>query len=362
MPGFRGSAVPWFGVPGSPCRGSETGTSEPPEPRNLETSKPRNQNLGTPEPGTSEPPRGIIDSDAPVHAGVISSRPARLASSALPLGIDRVFARQGSDAIFRHGVASGDPLRDRVVLWTRVTPGEPGATVDVDWMIARDARMTRMIARGRQRTSAERDYTIKIDAVTLDPGNTYYFRFASRGAMSPIGRTRTLPARPTRRVRLALASCANLPFGFFNVYARIAARLDLDAVAPPRRLPLRVREQPLPEPHRGRRPRARTRAVSRSRADHARRLSRALRAISRGSRSPGGASPASVDCRLGRPRDRQQRVERRRRQPQRGRRRLGGAQGCRVPGVARVDAGSRDRRAASSGCIVSLRWAISATC
>ena len=98
--------------------------------------------------------------------------------SALPLGIDRVFARQGSDAVFRHGVASGDPLRDRVVLWTRVTPGEPGATVDVDWMIARDSRMTRMIARGRQRTSAERDYTIKIDAVTLDPGSTYYFRFA----------------------------------------------------------------------------------------------------------------------------------------------------------------------------------------
>ena len=153
-----------------------------------------------------------------------------LGLSALPLGIERVFARQGSDAVFRHGVASGDPLRDRVVLWTRVTPGEPGATVDVDWMIARDSRMTRMIARGRQRTSAERDYTIKIDAVTLDPGSTYYFRFASRGAMSPIGRTRTLPARPTRHVRLALASCANLPFGFFNVYARIAARADLDAV------------------------------------------------------------------------------------------------------------------------------------
>jgi alkaline phosphatase D len=144
--------------------------------------------------------------------------------------MDRVFARQGSNAVFRHGVASGDPLRDRVILWTRVTPGEPGATVDVDWMIARDARMTRMIARGRQRTSADRDYTIKIDAVALDPGSTYYFRFASRGAMSPIGRTRTLPSRPTRHVRVALASCANLPFGFFNVYARIAARADLDAV------------------------------------------------------------------------------------------------------------------------------------
>ncbi len=154
-----------------------------------------------------------------------------VAIGSVPLmGIDRIFARQGSDAVFRHGVASGDPLRDRVVLWTRVTPGGPETTVDVEWMVARDARMSRVIASGSARTSAERDYTVKIDAVTLDPGSTYYYRFAARGARSPIGRTRTLPARPTRRVRLALASCANLPYGFFNVYGRIAARADLDAV------------------------------------------------------------------------------------------------------------------------------------
>jgi alkaline phosphatase D len=146
------------------------------------------------------------------------------------LGIDRVFARQGSDAVFRHGVASGDPLRDRVVLWTRVTPGAPDTTVDVEWMVARDARMSRAIAGGSLRTTADRDYTVKVDAVALEPGSTYYYRFASRGAQSPIGRTRTLPARPTRRVRLAIASCANLPFGFFNVYAAIAARPDFDAV------------------------------------------------------------------------------------------------------------------------------------
>lgn len=153
------------------------------------------------------------------------------ALGAWPLaGVDRVFAQAGSDAVFRHGVASGDPLRDRVVLWTRVTPGTPGERVDVGWMIARDARMSRVFASGSVRTSAERDYTVKIDAVTLTPGTTYYFRFSARGSRSPIGRTRTLPARPTRRVRLALASCSNHPFGFFNAYGRIAARPDLDAV------------------------------------------------------------------------------------------------------------------------------------
>jgi alkaline phosphatase D len=150
--------------------------------------------------------------------------------SASLAGVERVFARQGSPAVFRHGVASGDPLRDRVILWTRVTPGEPGAVVDVDWMLARDARMTRLIARGRQRTSAALDYTVKIDAVALDPGSSYYYRFAARGTQSPVGRTRTLPTRPTRQVRLALLSCANYPFGFFNVYGRVAARADLDLV------------------------------------------------------------------------------------------------------------------------------------
>ena len=145
-------------------------------------------------------------------------------------GIDRVFARQGSDAVFRHGVASGDPLRDRVVLWTRVTPGAAGEIVDVGWMIARDARMTRPVASGSIRTTAARDYTVKLDAVALEPATTYYYRFSARGSRSAIGRTRTLPARPTPRARLAIVSCSNFPFGFFNVYARIAARADLNAV------------------------------------------------------------------------------------------------------------------------------------
>jgi alkaline phosphatase D len=145
-------------------------------------------------------------------------------------GIDRVFARQGSEAVFRHGVASGDPLRDRVVLWTRVTPGAPGEVVDVGWMLARDARMSRVFASGSVRTAAALDYTVKLDAVTLEPGTTYYYRFSARGARSPIGRARTLPARPTPRARLAIVSCANFPFGYFNVYARVAARRDLDAV------------------------------------------------------------------------------------------------------------------------------------
>ena len=147
------------------------------------------------------------------------------------IGVDRIFAQQGSDAVFRHGVASGDPLRDRVVLWTRVTPGAPETTVDVEL----DGRARRAdVAGDRARRGADvrgaRLHRQGGRRRRSSPGSTYYYRFAARGARSPVGRTRTLPARPTSRLRLALVSCSNLPFGFFNVYNRVAARPDLDAV------------------------------------------------------------------------------------------------------------------------------------
>jgi alkaline phosphatase D len=135
----------------------------------------------------------------------------------------------GERRVFRHGVASGDPLGDRVILWTRVTV--PGASVlEVWWELATDASFKRIVSRGMVTTGAERDYTVKIDAGLLQPATTYYYRFHAAGERSPIGRTRTLPAAGVDRVRLALVSCSNLPFGYFNVYQRVAARHDLDAV------------------------------------------------------------------------------------------------------------------------------------
>ncbi len=130
---------------------------------------------------------------------------------------------------FPHGVASGDPLADRVVLWTRVASTR-STTPDVRWAIAEDDGFARVVASGEVRTSAARDFTVKVDAGGLQPATTYYYRFATGNTSSPIGRTRTLPAERAPRLRLALVSCANYPYGFFNVYARLASRLDLDAV------------------------------------------------------------------------------------------------------------------------------------
>ena len=158
-----------------------------------------------------------------------------LAAAALPLadlvrpeialGAQSAGAR---DAVFRHGIASGDPRADRVILWTRVS----GATgeVPVRWVLSANPTFTRVVARGETPTGAARDFTVKIDVSGLAAATTYYYRFEALGARSATGRTRTLPAGGAGRVRLALASCANYPHGYFNVYGRIAARPDIDAV------------------------------------------------------------------------------------------------------------------------------------
>jgi alkaline phosphatase D len=130
---------------------------------------------------------------------------------------------------FRHGVASGDPLADRVVIWTRVTLPALGGG-DVSWIVARDPSLKSAVAQGTERTGADRDYTVKVDVSGLQPATTYYYGFSAAGDQSPVGRTRTAPAGRTDRVRLAVVSCSNLPFGYFNAYGRIADRTDLDAV------------------------------------------------------------------------------------------------------------------------------------
>ncbi|MET0321335.1 MAG: alkaline phosphatase D family protein [Duganella sp.] len=132
---------------------------------------------------------------------------------------------------FVHGVASGDPLTDRVILWTRVTPaqGDRLQDVGVRWQLATDAAMQSVVASGSATTSARQDFTVKVDAAGLLPGHRYYYRFEADGVQSPVGRTRTLPRADVRQVRLAVFSCSNFPFGFFNVYADAALQDDIDA-------------------------------------------------------------------------------------------------------------------------------------
>lgn len=129
---------------------------------------------------------------------------------------------------FAHGVASGDPLADRVILWTRVTATGSG-DIDVGWEIAEDSDFTKPVASGIVSTGPARDYTVKVDATGLAANRSYYYRFGSHGVLSPVGRTKTLPTGSVSRVRFAVFSCSNYPAGYFNVYADAAKFDDIDA-------------------------------------------------------------------------------------------------------------------------------------
>ncbi len=157
------------------------------------------------------------------------------ASAAAASGMaGRVFAAAGVGddlAVFRHGVASGDPLPDGIVLWTRVSPAErDNGAVDVEWVLASDSNLEEIVARGQVQTHANRDYTVKVDVRGLQPGRRYYYRFHAAGQQSSVGRTRTAPVGGLDAVSFAVTSCANYSLGYFNVYRRIAERDELNAV------------------------------------------------------------------------------------------------------------------------------------
>lgn len=130
--------------------------------------------------------------------------------------------------VFAHGVASGDPDASSVVLWTRVS-GYTGP-VGVDWQVSPNADFSRIESRGSFTTSAARDYTVKVVADGLRAGQRYYYRFSIGAVESATGQTLTLPTGRVDELTLAVASCSNYQFGFFNVYEAIAEDDDVDIV------------------------------------------------------------------------------------------------------------------------------------
>jgi len=134
---------------------------------------------------------------------------------------------------FQHGVASGDPLPDRVILWTRVTPLSGTGPVTVKWDVT-EAGAAAPAASGEFVTSEARDYTVKVDATGLKPATEYTYRFAAIAAdgavLSPEGRTRTTAANGTAPVKLGVVSCSNWQFGLFTAYQELSKEQGLDAI------------------------------------------------------------------------------------------------------------------------------------
>ncbi|PZQ20233.1 MAG: alkaline phosphatase [Sphingopyxis macrogoltabida] len=149
---------------------------------------------------------------------------AGLAALSLP-GAAAAMLAQG----FTHGVASGEPSAHSVLLWTRYAAANDS---DLTVEVAETPDFARVVGGGKATAHGARDHVAKIVVDALEPGRWYFYRFiAPDGTASPIGRTRTLPDGPTSAFTLALFSCANLPYGWFNAYAHAAARGDIDLVA-----------------------------------------------------------------------------------------------------------------------------------
>jgi len=129
---------------------------------------------------------------------------------------------------FYHGVASGDPLQDKVIIWTRITTDT--ISVPVKWRVALDTNMSIIVAQGSLNTDASKDYTVKVDVTNLQPNTYYYYEFEALGRLSQRGRTKTLPTGNVDNLRLALVSCSNYSFGYFNPYDRIKESNDIDFV------------------------------------------------------------------------------------------------------------------------------------
>ncbi|MET9405950.1 alkaline phosphatase D family protein [Streptomyces sp. NPDC002935] len=179
---------------------------------------------------------GAFNSRAPRRRTVVKAA-AATAVLAAPLAA-ALPARAAEAPAFLHGVASGDPLPDGILLWTRVTPDSQaipgsglGPDTEVSWVVAKDKAFTTIVAKGSTVATAASDHTVKADIRGLAPATDYWFRFSAGGTDSPAARTRTAPAADAAvpGLRFGVVSCANWEAGYFSAYRHLAARNDLDA-------------------------------------------------------------------------------------------------------------------------------------
>ena len=128
---------------------------------------------------------------------------------------------------FTHNVASGEPDTESVLLWTRYVGADATARMKAEVSATPD--FAKVAGGAEVITGPWRDWTAKITVAGLLPGRRYYYRFiAPDGTVSPTGQTKTLGDDGVREARVAIFSCSNIGFGYFNAYGHAAARADLD--------------------------------------------------------------------------------------------------------------------------------------
>jgi len=142
---------------------------------------------------------------------------------------------------FQLGVASGDPVVDSVILWTRLAPeplaedgagGMAGDPLDVRWQVATDDRFTSIVTEGTATAEPDHGHSLHVEASGLDPATEYHYRFLVGDFTSPAGRTRTLPAEgeAVESFHLAVANCQWYESGTYAAYRHLADEEELDLV------------------------------------------------------------------------------------------------------------------------------------
>lgn len=140
---------------------------------------------------------------------------------------------------FQLGVASGDPMPDGFVLWTRLAPepleighGMPAQPVALSWEVAADQQFQTIVRSGTAIARPELGHSVHVEVAGLEPARTYWYRFVAGTERSLAGRARTIPA-PTAnldRVRFAVAGCQNYEQGLFTAFRELGAEPDIDFV------------------------------------------------------------------------------------------------------------------------------------
>jgi alkaline phosphatase D len=173
---------------------------------------------------------GGLDRRSFLALGAVATGAAVLAPAA-PALAGRTERASGS--VFRLGVASGDPLPDSVILWTRLAPrpleldgGMGRASATVKWEVASDESFANVVGRGSVEATAAFGYSVHVDVKGLTPDSWYYYRFKHGNEVSPVGRTRTTPelGAAMSRLRVGQTSCANWQSGFYQLYGDLAAQ------------------------------------------------------------------------------------------------------------------------------------------
>jgi len=207
-------------------------------------------------------PLALASYDANINYGSPS-----LLHRSLGISVPKVMKRQSAPAYanpanlsFTHGIASGDPYADSVILWTRASPtsnndasnktvsgnvplynheteeyvAASANPICVSYVVAKDQGLRHVVDQGRAYTSSDIDYTIKVESKHLRPFTEYYYQFrvCDSDVVSPLGRTKTAPRAndDVPSLGLAVYSCSNFPNGFFNAYGNSARKDNVDFV------------------------------------------------------------------------------------------------------------------------------------